>query len=242
MSPVKRRCCYFACDLQRGSPTLAYSLRGQRALWHARHQCEDLQAGISSLRAALARSRAAVTTLQRLLLLPALRPDSMASWPSALLLGTVQVVQAVLCAVHLFLFLAGPCPSHMDLRWTFSCRLCILPRRPSCEASTCGPASGARSLPSRTRPTWISSRGTCFSSGMRLLSGSSECFLAPCFSRYMSPVACADTANLRIRPGPADSVLDLARLCFRELGRTPSAGARVSFVGRQVRPIMTAGK
>ena len=148
----------------------------------------------------------------------------MASWPSALLLGTVQVVQAVLCAVHLFLFLAGPCPSHMDLRWTFSCRLCILPRR---EASTCGPASGARSLPSRTRPTWISSRGTCFSSGMRLLSGSSECFLVPCFSRYMSPVAGADMANLRIRPGPADSVLDLARLCFRELGRTPSVGSGV---------------
>ena len=75
----------------------------------------------------------------------------------------------------------------------------------------------------------------------RLLSGS-ECFLVPCFSRYMSPVAGADTANLRIRPGPADSVLDLARLCFRELGRTPSVGARVSFVGRRVRPIMTAGK
>ena len=177
-----------ACDLQRGSPTLAYSLRGQR------------------------------------------------------LLGTVQVVQAVLCAVHLFLFLAGPCPSHMDLRWTFSCRLCILPRRPSCEASTCGPASGARSLPLLTRPTCISSRGTCFSSGMRLLSGASACFLVPCFSRYMSPVAGADTANLRIRPGPADCVLDLARSCFRELGRTPSVGARVSFVGRQVRPILTVGK
>ena len=27
-----------ACDLQRGTPTLAYSLRGQRALWRARHE------------------------------------------------------------------------------------------------------------------------------------------------------------------------------------------------------------
>ena len=164
----------------------------------------------------------------------------MASWPGALLLGTVQVVHAVLCAVQLVMFSAGPCPLHMDPRWTSSCRLCSLPRRPSCEVSTCGPASGARSLPSRTRPAWISSRGTCFGSGMRLLSGFPH-FLVLASPATCFPVAGTDTANLRIRPGSADSVPDLARLCFRELGRTPSVGARVSFLGRQVGPVATPG-
>ena len=75
---------------------------------------------------------------------------------------------------------------------------------------------------------------------MRLLSGFPH-FLVLASPATCFPVAGTDTANLRIRPGSADSVPDLARLCFRELGRTPSVGARVSFLGRQVGPVATPG-